>query len=444
MTSTQTLDAAAVLAAARRARSTADAAEAEVLAQALAWAHLHVVGTLGEGGVATWGDSPIPIAGDGAPLVSEFCLYEIAAALGLTPEAGRYLVAHALELFHRLPRLWERVQSGSLPAWRARRVADKTIALSPEAAAFVDGQVAQYAPRIGNAALDRLVDEAIARFMPQTAAEMAEKAADGRHVTINHQQVSFAGTSLLQAELDLPDALDLDKALQAGAEQQKALGSTESLDVRRSLALGALARGDQFLGFASPDVEPVETRTRKTRQIVLHLHLSDRALGEPHGVGRVESPNILVTAAQVAAWCGAPESQVIVRPVIDLNQHVSVASYEIPDRLREQVILRDLGCVAPYCTKRARHADIDHILEWILGGSTGDLNLAPLCRGHHRLKTFSTWTYTMLQPGSYLWRSPMNHVYLRDGTGTRDLTPGPRSPGPGGTGPPASGGSACR
>ncbi|MBO9522977.1 MAG: DUF222 domain-containing protein [Nocardioidaceae bacterium] len=435
MTSTQTLDASAVLAAARRARATADAAEAEVLAQALAWAHLHQVASLDEGGVATWGDSPIPIAGEGAPLVSEFCLYEIAAALGLTPEAGRYLVAHALELHHRLPRMWERVRSGSLPTWRARRVADKTIALSVEAAAYVDAQVAQYAPRIGNAALDRLVDEAIARYMPETAAEIAERSADGRHVSINHQQVSFAGTSLLQAELDLPDALDLDKALQVGAEQQKALGSEESLDVRRSLALGALARGEQFLGFASPDVEPVQTRTRKTRQIVLHVHLSDRALGDSavhrDGIGRVESPNILVTSAQIAAWCGAPESQVIVRPVIDLNQHVSVESYEIPDRLREQVILRDLGCVAPYCTKRARHADIDHILEWILGGSTGDLNLAPLCRGHHRLKTFSTWTYTMLQPGSYLWRSPMNHVYFRDGTGTRDLTPRPVDP-PGG------------
>ncbi|MBO9524233.1 MAG: HNH endonuclease [Nocardioidaceae bacterium] len=364
-------------------------------------------------------------------MVSEFCLYELAPALGLTPEGGRYLVAHALELFHRLPRLWERVQSGSLPAWRARRVADKTIALSPEAAGFVDAQVAQYAPRIGNAALDRLVEEAIARHMPEMAAEVAEQAAEGRHITINHQQVSFAGTSLLQGELDLPDALDLDKVLQAGAEQQMALGSTESLDVRRALALGALARGEQFLGLATPDTERVETPRRITRQIVLYVHLSDRAIGNPHGIGRVESPNILLTAAQVAAWCGLPDSQVIVRPVIDLNNRVSVESYEIPDRLREQVILRDLGCVAPYCTKRARRADIDHVREWIVGGSTGDLNLAPLCRGHHRLKTFSAWTYTMLQPGSYLWRSPLGQVYFRDGTGTRDLTPRPVDP-PGG------------
>ncbi|MBO9523565.1 MAG: DUF222 domain-containing protein [Nocardioidaceae bacterium] len=201
MTSTQTLDASAVLAAARRHRGEADLAEARVLADALAWAHLHEVGSLDEGGVATWGDSPIPIAGEGAPLVSEFCLFEIAAALGLTPEAGRYLVAHALELFHRLPRLWERVQSGSLPAWRARRVADKTNALSVEAAAYVDAQVAQYAPRIGNAALDRLVDEAIARFMPETAAEMAERSADGRHVTINHQQASAQADEADPAEI---------------------------------------------------------------------------------------------------------------------------------------------------------------------------------------------------------------------------------------------------
>src|SRR3954463_15384601 len=133
MTSTTTTDAAAVLASARRARATANAAEARVLADAVAWAHLHQVTDPDEAStvlVEHGHDTGIPIAGQGAPLVSEFAVAEFASALGLSTAAGRNLVGQALELAHRLPRLWARVQDGSLAPWRARRVADETLALS--------------------------------------------------------------------------------------------------------------------------------------------------------------------------------------------------------------------------------------------------------------------------------------------------------------------------
>ena len=55
-------------------------------------------------------------------------------------------------------------------------------------------------------------------------------------------------------------------------------------------------------------------------------------------------------------------------------------------------------------------------------GSTQTENLAPLCRRHHRLKTHAPWTLTVLEPGSYLWRSPHGYTYLRDHTGTQDVT----------------------
>src|SRR3954453_17707845 len=137
---TTTLDTAAILAAARAARRAENAAATEVLVQAVEWSHLHQV-TDPDGGSAGRGehghDTGIPIAGDGAPLVSEFAVAEFASALGLSTGAGRNLVGHALKLAHRLPRLWARVQEGSLAPWRARRVAEETTVLSEEAAAYV-------------------------------------------------------------------------------------------------------------------------------------------------------------------------------------------------------------------------------------------------------------------------------------------------------------------
>src|SRR3954454_13395133 len=188
---TTTLDTTAVLAAPRRARATANAAEAEVLAQAVAWSHLHQVTDPDEAStvlVEHGHDTGIPIAGDGAPLVSEFAVAEFATALGLSAGAGRNLVGQALELAHRLPKLWARVQAGSLAPWRARRVAEQTVAVSFEAATYADQMLAPFAHRTGPAQTQRLVQEAIARFMPAYAAEQRDRANKQRYFSIDHDQ----------------------------------------------------------------------------------------------------------------------------------------------------------------------------------------------------------------------------------------------------------------
>ena len=78
---------------------------------------------------------------------AEFCVAELGAVLGLSTIAAKRLVGQALELRHRLPRVWRRVQAGQVPAWKARRIAETTIHahLSPEAVAYVDAQVAPFA-----------------------------------------------------------------------------------------------------------------------------------------------------------------------------------------------------------------------------------------------------------------------------------------------------------
>ena len=83
-------------------------------------------------------DTGIPIAGQGCPLVSEFAVCELATALGLSAVSGRMLVAHALELGHRLPKIWARVQSGTLAPWKARRIAETTLSLTVEAAEYAE------------------------------------------------------------------------------------------------------------------------------------------------------------------------------------------------------------------------------------------------------------------------------------------------------------------
>lgn len=430
----ETDTAAAVLAFAREQRGAADRAEALQLRAAVDWAAMHSVDSLADAATAwdpSYGDTGIPVAGPGAPLVAEFSVAELAAALGLSPDAGRAYLGEAVELRYRLPRVWRRVLDDDLQSWKARRIARATIALSQEAAAFVDAHVSHVAQRIGPFQLDRLVEEAVARFMPEEAERRRRAAADGRCFDIDTMNPSLEGTSQVHGELDLADALDLDAAVRAGAERLRTLGSTDSLDVRRAVAVGELARRQQTLDLAADD----GTRTpgsqrpvsRRARQVVLHVHLSDAALAHG-GLGRLENTRGLVTAEQVRAWCAGPDTQVVVRPVIDLEQHVHVGQYEVPDRMQEAAALVDLTCVFPWCTRPARgcrpdehDADCDHVVSHP-DGPTCSCNIAPLCRRHHRLKTHGGWRYTPVERGTYLWTSPHGLSFVRDHQGTLDVT----------------------
>ena len=274
--------AAAVLAAAREHRAAADAHEVGLAQAALDWAVIHApesdadAAVYWEAGVATG----VALAGQGAPLVSEDAVAEFAAALAMGPDAGRALVGQVVELRYRLPRLWAQVMAGRVPVWRARRVARATIGLTPDAAGFVDAQVAGFAHRIGPVQLDRLVEEAIARHMPEQATAAARAAADRRHVSVWADQVSFVGLMHVEADLDLADALDFNTAVCSGAAQLAALGSSEPLDARRAMAVGVMARRQLTLDYPTDQDPTPATRRRRGagRRMVLYVHLSQTAI----------------------------------------------------------------------------------------------------------------------------------------------------------------------
>jgi hypothetical protein len=376
----RSLEEAGVLAAARQAKLDVDAAEAREL------------------------------AGPGAPLIARGCVAEFATVIGTTTNGGRAYLADALELAHRFPNFYARIQSGTVPAWKGRRLANQTTELTPEAAEDLDLRITPVANKLSAAATEKLVAETIARFMPDHALQLADANAS-QHVFIDHRQVSFLGTSAVHASLDLADAVDLEEPLTRDAEALKEAGCEASLDMRRSMALGRLARGE------APG-----------RQVTLYVHLP--ADTNPTAVVENQGPHLL-TQAQVATWCGNPEVKVVVKPVIDLNDALSANSYEVPDRIKEHLEVRDRTCVFPYCTRLARTCQKDHIEPFDDGGRTATDNLADLCQHHHNLKTHTAWTYTQVEPGIFLWRSPHGCTYLRARVGTEDLTPRPVDP-PGG------------
>jgi hypothetical protein len=350
-------------------------------------------------------DTGLPIAGDGAPLVSEFALMELVAVLGRTPDGGRAYVGRVLGCAWRLPNVWAAVMAGRLAPWRAERISDLVGPLSAEAAAFVDRNLYN-ASGVGWAQLDRLIAEAIIRFDPERAEAEREAAADQRYFDIDEPNAQ--GLASINGLLDAADAHDLDDAVSRRATLLGALGSEASLDVRRSQAVGELARADLML-----DLEGAPAR-----KATINVHITDTTLAGENPVARWNDRPI--SAEQVKEWLGTATS-VVVRPVIDLAEHIPVDSYEIPDRHRTQVELRDHTCRFPHCGRRASRCDLDHARPHGRGGPTCPCNLVPLCRRHHRAKTHSCWRYQVTKPGTYEWTSPNGFTWQVDHRSTHPL-----------------------
>ncbi|HEY0903421.1 MAG TPA: HNH endonuclease [Marmoricola sp.] len=369
------------------------------------WADAHPVDDLDDAATVDGTQGEFAIAGPGAPLVAEFCVADFALAVGLTTDAGRNYLGDAVEVRHRLPRLWARVMAGQVAVWRARKIAASTMSLPAEGADHVDRHVAPVAHRLTWAQLDRTVEAARALFDPIEAEHRRLVAAEGRFFDIDTHDSLLDGTATVRGELDLADALDLDHAVTTGAQQLADLGCDQPLDVRRAMAAGALARGDLML---HPDTttEP-ERPQRPPRQLVIYTHLSDSALAG------VENTRSHVLVAQVADWCATATGPVVIRPVVDFNEHIEVPGYTPSPRLREQVLLTHPTCVFPGCSRPSRGCDLDHVISWDDGGPTCSCNLVPECRFHHRLKTHGGWTLQRVGHRLLVWTSPYGRVYTR-------------------------------
>ncbi|NIK57631.1 DUF222 domain-containing protein [Kribbella shirazensis] len=155
----------------------------------------------------------------------------------------------------------------------------------------------------------------------------------------------------------------------------------------------------------------------------LYVHLTDKTLAAGNGVLRVEELGPLL-ARQLTELLG--HDQVVVKPVIDLHDQVSVHSYEIPDRIRERVRLRHSVDMFPYGTAEATVSmDQDHIRPYDRTGPPGQApqtstdNLIPQSRLHHRAKTFGGWRNRRLPGGGIEWISPHGFRFIVDHAGTR-------------------------
>ena len=438
---------------------------------------IHTPGSAGE----LFGDRALPIAGAGTPLVAEFAVMELAAVLDCSHEATLALVGDVLDLAHRLPRLWRLVRELRVPAHLAREAARASRDLDVVAAGHADRLLVWQPRRLNPHRVGVLVHEARLYADPDRAIADHDAALGRRRVEVHHEE-GAPGTSEVFMTLDTGDAVAFDHTVTSMAATIGALGHPGDLGVRRAHAVGLLADPQKALDLLAvadiadpdrardPELDPERDPAVCTAEeaayatanpfrrpaagngagsgtgsgtgsgdapgeVVLVVHVTDRDLlaGGPtvdsRGVARCDrlGPMLL---GRLQSWL-LMAGHVTVEPVLDLDPHTAsipaVDAHDPPPRMAAAVRLRDQHCIYPRCGRRAERCDLDHTREYVPleeggpPGQTRPANLAPLCRRHHRAKTFGRFSYVRLADGSYRWILPSG----------RRVTTDPATPRPG-------------
>ncbi|TGN62690.1 HNH endonuclease [Nocardioides eburneiflavus] len=469
--------------------------EVEVLESALAWAQAHVVSdeevaagwrseTIHAPGspAALFGERPLPIAGEGAPLVAEFAVVELSGVLEQSHEATLALLGDVLDLAHRLPRLWTLVRSLVVPVRLGREAARVSRDLDLVAAGHADRLLVWQPRRLNPHRIGVLVHEARLYADPDRAIADHDHALESRRVEVHHEQ-GAPGVSEVFMSLDVADAVAFDHTVSTMSTTMRALGHPGDLGVRRAHAVGLLADPQQALDIlaaadvADPDrdVDPdrdesvcvadeaayatpdpfrrpttdtpskMSGRAGRSGEVRLVLHLTDRDLlahgidsqtVDACGVARSDELGPMLLG-RLQTWL-LTAGTVTIQPVLDLDPATSpmpaVDQHDPPAPMAAAVRLRDATCVFPGCSRPSGRADLDHIVEYVPldeggpPGQTHPANLAPLCRRHHRAKTFGAFTYHRRPDGAYEWTLPSGRRIVTDPPRPRPR-PGPR-PGP--------------
>jgi Domain of unknown function (DUF222) len=376
--------------------------------------------------------------GEGTPPVAEFSPAALGARLGLSAYSARELMADALDLSIRLPRLWARVQALEVKVSYARLVARKTRDLPQEQADHVDERVVESADgRVSWTRFELVVEAAIKAADPAADAEREDAARRRRFASPTASDEDGMRGFYIRGPFAVIAKLDAAVAFFARALLH--LGETTVEDERRVKAILVLANpvhamsllkayaawlqtGSSGSGDHDPD-RPEADYSELLPAVTLYVHLYAGSDGD--GIARVEG-HAPVTEQWVRDHLG-PQARFTVKPVVDIEGQAPVDAYEIPDRHRQAVHLMTPADTFPFSTSTSRSHQVDHTEPYVHGaaaqgaGQSRVGNYGPMTITHHRIKTFSGWDVKAPFPGIYLWRDPFGALYLVDHTGTRRL-----------------------
>lgn len=374
----------------------------------------------------TSGAVPRRIGADGTPLLDEFLPLEVAALKGVSVITATWLIRDVINLHTRHPKLWLALLTKRVPVFRACQLAQEAarVNMNLEQTLRFDDELD---PQVGVLPWRRLLQLArglIADIAAEQVAIMAECAREARFV--HKHETESPAVAYLSARVDTADAVFFDAMVDRIADILGSRGDADTKDIRRAKAVGILATPARAALLLA---EQAGYRGGKLRadspkllpEVTVYVHVAEETVMAGRGPCRVEGVGAL-TFETLKQLLG--KHRVRLTPVVQPRRTLAVDCYEIPERIRAQVLLRDLHEVFPYSSRSARGCQLDHTRPYVEGGPPGQTNtgnLGPLSNKAHRAKTFNHWTLEQPKPGVFWWTSPSGDIYRVGPNGTMNL-----------------------
>ncbi|WAC57735.1 HNH endonuclease signature motif containing protein [Gordonia sp. SL306] len=372
----------------------------------------------------------------------EAAIAEVGAALTVPPARAREFIEAGSVLRHQLPFIGATLGAGRIDLPRFLAVVRRTALCTPEKLDLLDKIIAADIESREPMSMARflvMIDKHIATHDPAATRRRRELVDSERNISVPPDRHT-PGQSRIGGSLPAEQAAAVDARLTAMAAAVHAEDPRTAAQ-RRADALVALAHGattldcrcetctpdhdaadiDADAGSASvadnePDETPSPCAPRPTFHIVVNLSSllgldDDPAFLDGQGILDADTARRLVEEAR----------RTYIRPDI-VAEPRRIDRYAPSKKLADQVRAGELCCSFPGCNNRAFHADVDHDIPFAQGGPTDSRNLKPLCRFHHRIKTFAVGWRDYHDPlGEVFFQSPAGHTYLGNAFTGRDL-----------------------
>jgi hypothetical protein len=345
----------------------------------------------------------------------------VAALKGISVARATWLIRDIVNLKSRHPLLWFQATHGLIPVFRACQLVEEVARfdLTREQALQLDELLAPKVPGLAWGRVLKLARGLIAEVAAPRIEAMAEQARAARFV--RKLATDDPLVAYLSCRVDTRDAVFFDAMVARIADLLADQGDTDPLDIRRARAVGILAtpaRAQLMLEEAAGRPGTISsTDPRLVPAATVFVHVAEETLLTGRGTARVEDIGAL-SANLLSLLLG--HDRITLAPVIRPYARISVDSYEIPDRIRRQVLLRDPVEVFPYSSRSSRNKQLDHTVAWRPGvrDQTRAANLGPLSTKAHRGKTHGRWKLDQPRPGIFWWESPAGYRYRSGPNGT--------------------------
>jgi hypothetical protein len=334
-----------------------------------------------------------------------FCGVEIAAALTWSQYTAEQALAVATLAIGVCPALLDDLVAGRLDWAKLKMFEQELREVEPTQVSTLVEALRSEFDRCTVAQLRERLRRILLEIDPE-AARQRHAAAVGRR-RVRHNEFATGTAALSAAYLPVERAAAAWDHVDSLARSMHAAGDPQRRELEQ-------IRADVFADLlAGERPAAAGTGTTKPRSATINLHIDLTTLAclndDPAlipGFGPVLADIARQTVEQVAQsaqwrFTVTENSEAIAEGRLRYRPTVAQKAF---------IVARDQTCRAPGCQRTARRCEVDHIRDWVKGGSTTVSNLCSLCRLHHHAKHAGGFQLRRTKHGIE-WRTPLGRRY---------------------------------